>query len=167
MLGHNLVLFFKKTFFTVCMNRRNRGNVKKIEFEPKIPQSAPDIEKQIQEEIKNIKVSEYDKPSTTAQSEKELVQQMKGLFAPKTFQKNKEFNFERDSFVLNLPNTFENCSLLVFEDNSLGIKMDGVIYEVDYSYIGDGSIVEVSDSIKKLNSCDFILTAYNFPKSDI
>lgn len=136
------------------MNRRNRGQAKRIEFEPRIPQETVQPAADIPPEGKNEESSR----------DEEVIHQIKGMLAPKTFSSPADFDIGSYQFVLNLPDTFENCSLLVFEDGTLGIKMDGTVYECDASFIGDGMAVEVGDTVKKLGECDFILTAYDYEK---
>lgn len=133
------------------MNRRSRASAKKIEFEPKIPQEDKETPAMPHAEV----IVEQHTEEESGQ------QQIKGSLAPKAFSKPREFNIETDSFMLNLPASFQECSLVVFTDNTLGIRMDGVIYQCDASFIGDGMVVEIGDSVKKIGSCDFLLTAYH------
>lgn len=125
-----------------------------MEFEPKMPQEPELPAKKMDMPIDN---------DEHAQKEPSM-QQNRGMLAPKTFSQPAEFDIESHRFILNLPDTFENCSLLVFEDGTLGIRMDNTVYECDSSFIGDGVVVEVGDAVRKLDRSDFILTAYNYEK---
>lgn len=151
------------------MNKKPRGGTKRIEFEPKIPQNIPDEPAIGNKKIENsIEEGGQTDMRMNVQEESELIQQIKGMFAPKTLSKvndGKIFNPRLDSFILILPSNFHNASLVIFTDNSIGIRMDDIVYECDYSFIGDGMVVEIGDSVRRMGNCDYILTAYNHPKS--
>lgn len=136
------------------MNRRNKPVAKKLEFEPKIPLDFVNESEIKQEEQKEIKI-----PSNDQQ------QSMKGVFAPRTFAISKQIKIDDTNFIFNLPDYFQNeCSLLIFDDNTFGIKMNGKIYECDGLSLGDSMVVDLDEKAKKVGTPDFILTAYSYEK---
>lgn len=144
------------------MNRRNKPATKKIEFEPKIPIAVP-VNTNIVEN-KPINNTEDNIASTN-----NITQSMRGLFAPKSFSTSKTFNSRKNSFILNLPSFFTNdianTSLVFFDDGSIGIRKNGIIYECDNSFLGDSIVVEINEKVKKIDNADFIVSAYEIEKN--
>lgn len=141
------------------MNRRNKAPSKKIEFEPKVPTDQPKMPELLANDNKEVK----GKP----EEEKEIVNMMRGLMAPKTFANSKDFDINSNGFIMQIPETLLGGSIVVFNDGSLGIKSDGVIYECDYSYLGDGIAVEIGEKVKRIGDVDFILTGYESIKPEV
>lgn len=137
------------------MNRRGKVQSKKIEFEPKVDaastQTIP-IEKTPQQDVIQEK------------KENEVVNMMKGMFAPKGFSSPRDFDILKSGFILCVPSFLKGGSLLVFDDNSLGLRKDGKIYEVDAGFLGDGIAVDIRDKVRKVGNFDFVLTAYDIEK---
>ena len=137
------------------MNRRNKPAAKKIDFEPKIPiEPVVPISETIQKEEPIEKNSIVEQPV------------MKGVFAPKTFSIPKNIPIGENEFIFNLPEFFFNaeyeCKLVIFSDNSYGIKMDGKIYECDSLYMGDSMIVDLDDKARRVGNPEIILTGYPY-----
>lgn len=155
-----MVLVDLKISFSVAMNRRNKPVPKKLDFEPNIPVEQP---KEPVKEVPKLDQSSQEEDVKPANSMPQSTH-MKGFFAPKTFFTPKDINIATSKFVFNLPSSFKDCSLVVFSDNSLGIKMDGKIYECDSSYIGDGLVVDIGEKARKVGAPDFVVTGYPYPK---
>jgi hypothetical protein len=87
---------------------------------------------------------------------------MRGIFAPRSFSIGKEMGNIKDSdgFIFHFPKSLAGGSLVVFEDGSMGIKKDEIIYECDSSYFSDGVAVEISEKIRKIGDIDFFVTGY-------
>lgn len=128
------------------MNRRGRGTTKKIEFEPRIPEAASAVDLPVETETKP--------------AEREMMQSMRGLFAPNTFSTPRPFDIASDGFIMSLPAALLDSSLVVFSDGSLGIRKDGFVYECDSGFLGDGVAVEIKEKIRKIGDTDFIITGY-------
>lgn len=129
------------------MNRKPKAQ-RKMEFEPKIPVGQPVI---------------IQKPNETIEKdEKEIVNKMRGLLAPKTFSDTILQNADINMFMMHLPESLQACSLLVFDDGSYGLRKNGIVYECDSAIIGDGMAVEISDKVRKLGDVDLLMTGYEF-----
>lgn len=139
------------------MNRRNKNTTKKIEFEPKIP--IPQVITP-----KNDKLCEIEPVVQKQESEKEMIQMLRGLNTPQSFSIPKDFDITKDGFVMNLPECLIGSSLVVFNDGTLGIRRDGIVYECESAFLGDGIAVEVGDKIRKIGNVDFMLTSYEIEK---
>ena len=138
------------------MNRRNKPITKKLDFEPKIPTE--------EEVLPILKTEEQIAPKQPNQEP----QVMKGAFAPRFFATSKEANLEQAEFLINLPDFFqEECTLVVFNDNSFGVRMDGKIYECDGLFLGDTMVVEMDDKVRKIGTPDLALTVYPYEKEHI
>ncbi|KAI5148872.1 hypothetical protein ENBRE01_0584 [Enteropsectra breve] len=137
------------------MNRRNRGEAKKIEF-------APNVEAALQ--AKPSATEETGETANELNDMPEEGQAMKGQNAPKQFGETKEFNIEKHNFVMSLPASMTNSSLVLFDDGSLGIRANGTIYECDSSFLGSSMVVAVDERVHRINDASFILTGYEFEK---
>lgn len=122
--------------------------VKKIQFEPKIPEKK-EIKKEVIKTEEKIENKEEDKT------------ELKGMFAPISFTALKEFQLEKQSngFIINnLPNNFQNeLTFVQFNDGSFGIRKGNEIYELDSSFLGDGFCVEIEEKAKGIGNVEFMM----------
>lgn len=126
---------------------------KKIDFEPRIPTEQEVLP------IEKIEQIPDQKPQESAQ------QAMKGVFAPRTFASGKEFNLNSNEFIMNLPDFFSgDCTLVAFNDNTFGIRMNGIVYECDGLFQGDSMMIEMDDKVRKIGNPEFIMNAYPYEK---
>lgn len=130
------------------MNRRNKGGTKKLLFEPNAS-------------LAQAKPNEDNKPTDEQKDEiKQMAKSLKGMFAPRTFSAPNGFVLGSNGFVLHLPDSLLNSSLVLFSDNSLGFKVGNDIYECDSTYWGDSSIINIENKVLNIDKIDYLLTGY-------
>ncbi|KAM0680083.1 hypothetical protein GINT2_001775 [Glugoides intestinalis] len=129
------------------MNGKPKVQAKKILFEPKIP--APK---------QNIPVEPPAKKDTQQEPPQNIP--IRGVYAPKTFSSPKEFKFGNQQFIMSIPGSFNDCSLLVFEDGTFGIKHNDQIFECDASFLGDALSIELDDKARIVGNPEFLLSVY-------
>lgn len=140
---------FQKHRFSILkeMNGKPKVQAKKILFEPKIP--APKQHTPVEPTIK--KENTQEPPQNIP---------IRGIYAPKSFSTPKEFKFESHQFIMSIPDSFNEFSLVVFEDGTFGIKHNDEIFECDASFLGDAVTVELDDKARIVGHPEFLLSVY-------
>lgn len=139
------------------MNARGKTPAKKIVFEPKIPEKTSESPVLSPEKSDISATNPVNSPQEVKPSQK-----MKGIYAPKTFSTPKDFNIETNQFLINLPDSIEECSLVQFDDGSFGVKSNGKIFECDTAFINESLVVDLDEKAKKVGFPEFILTVYPY-----
>jgi len=140
------------------MNRGRKPVGKKIDFEPNVLAA--------QAAVPGVEESRQDAPRKPV-AEKPRIPRMMGQYAPVTTEvKSKKFDVRRHGMILHLPKEMEGGSFVVFDDNTVGIKIGEKIYECNDTFIGDGMIVNFGKKLTKETDVDFILTSYPFQSED-
>ncbi|KAI4291220.1 hypothetical protein PAPHI01_0494 [Pancytospora philotis] len=131
------------------MNRRGAKSTNRIVFEPKVPVSQPAAPEPEPTSLPNAAAAE-------AAPSKEL----RGAYAPLSFASAKKFNPHGGNFILNIPPFLCDAVLVVFRDGTMALRKDGVLYDCDASFIGDGITVEMGSKATKLGDAKYIVTSF-------
>lgn len=135
------------------MNRKKK-TVKKMTFEPKTPST------QIEE------VKPDDIPITT-HTDTQLV---KGKFPPiqlLPIQSVYKYN-PKDNLIINIPYSSNNIQLVVFEDDTCGLRIDNNILLCDAIQVDSDTVVEESDNIiNKVSTVNYYLVPRDVIKSEV
>ncbi|WUR04386.1 uncharacterized protein VNE69_08141 [Vairimorpha necatrix] len=109
------------------MNKKK--SVKKMTFEPKIPT----------QKIEEVKHEDIPVPQDT--------QLVKGKFPPIQLQSHDsvyKYN-PGDNIILNIPYDVEKADFLVFEDDTVGLRINGEIIRLDAVEVENDTVVEFGD----------------------
>ncbi|KAF9764396.1 hypothetical protein NGRA_0588 [Nosema granulosis] len=130
------------------MNRKKK-TTKKFTFEPKIPT----------QKVEEVKIEEEEVESNNEYSAEAL----KGKFGPLLLE-DKDVKVDRNaSSLICIPELKENMKLVVFEDDSYGLRVGNEILKLESLFVEGDMAVEHKESLYKIGN----IGCYLIPKGEL